>query len=85
MWSRFLEDCWRAGRRWVGELSVKGQRVDTIGRGFDSCQKALFQYHKNPPIGPGLMHEGVEGCAGQGSVLNTSVVLLVKYGLVENS
>ena len=42
-------------------------------------------YHINPPIRPGLMHEG---CVGEGQstrVLNTNMVLLVKYSLIEES
>ena len=41
-----------------------------------------YTYHKNLAIIPGLMHEG---CAGEGrsTALNSSIVSLVKYGLID--
>ena len=50
-----------------------------------SRPKRPGRYRKHPAIRPGLMHEG---CAGEGRstrVLNSSMVLLVKYSLIEES
>ena len=55
----------------------------SLGKMFVSILS--FAYRRNSPIRPGLMHEG---CAGEGQstrVLNTNMVLLVKYSLIEES